>query len=151
MMAVPNSCVRDVRSRAWRWVALASVCWACSSGDDPDGQPGPTGNTATDALYAPDRVLEVSVELTQQDWDTIRYEGRTASQILTGCDEDGFEYTRVQAVVNVDGQRFENVEVRKKGYLGSLSSQRPSLKLDLAARAVDQRYQGADKLTLNNN
>lgn len=150
MMAV----VTDRRGPArwwWCWIPLACMSFACSSGDGGELAPGPTGNTDTDAVYAPDRVLSVDVELDAHDWDTIRYEGRTASQILSGCDAEGFEYTRVTGTVRVDGQRFENVELRKKGYLGSLSSQRPSLKLDLAARSLDQRYQGADKLTLNNN
>ena len=42
------------------------------------------------------------------------------------------------------------MEVRKKGFIGSLSTARPSLKLDLGEFEEDWAFEGARRLTLNN-
>lgn len=102
------------------------------------------------ALYDPDRLLEVSLSLAQADWDRIRFEGRSLNQVFTGCDDPTFGYTLVPADALIDGQSVNGLSVRKKGYLGSLSAVKPSLKLDFAEYDASQRLWGAKRLTLNN-
>jgi hypothetical protein len=76
-------------------------------------------------------VLQVEVELSDPDWAELRDQGRTLADLCSS--ESPYEY--FTATVTVDGMRFENVEVRKKGFFGSLSSARPSLKLRFAEDA----------------
>src|SRR5688572_21318778 len=91
---------------AWRALVWVAVCAACDGGADSVARDkaAPSGDAE---LYAPLRVLEVEVELAASDWDLIRQEGRTASQIVSGCAPADFEYTRVPAVVTIEGARFE--------------------------------------------
>ncbi|MBK7777997.1 MAG: CotH kinase family protein [Sandaracinaceae bacterium] len=97
----------------------------------------------TDAAFDPDHVLQVDVELTDPDWAELRDQGRTLADLCSN--ESPYEY--FTATVTVDGMRFENVEVRKKGFFGSLSSARPSLKLRFAE---DLGPYGLERMTLNN-
>jgi hypothetical protein len=54
--------------------------------------------------------------------------------------------------VAIGGERVPDVSVRKKGFLGSLSTVRPSLKLDFGRGDHDGRtFHGTRDLTLNNN
>lgn len=97
----------------------------------------------TDAAFDPDHVLQVEVELTDPDWAELRDQGRSLADLCSS--ESPYEY--FTATVTVDGMRFENVEVRKKGFFGSLSSARPSLKLRFAE---DLGPYGLERMTLNN-
>ncbi len=111
--------------------------------NDPDTVPG-------SSLFNPLRLVEVNVELTPEDWELLRWEGRDLTRALTGCDRD-FEYTYVRGRVSVDGEAYEDVAVRKKGFLGSLSSTRPSLKVNFGKYVDDRKHAGVKRLTLNNN
>lgn len=104
----------------------------------------------SDALFNPERVLHVDVQMNPADYEILRNEGRSVADVATGCMQ-GFEYTRFTSTVTIDGVEIEDVEIRKKGYMGSLSANRPSLKLNFAANVDGRRFEGADRLTLNNN
>ena len=54
------------------------------------------------------------------------------------------------ATVSIDGERLDGVGVRKKGLIGSMSTERPSLKVKFSEYDDDQRYAGLERLTLNN-
>jgi hypothetical protein len=131
------------------YAGLALVLCACDSEAIGEVERS-TGDPAAQ-LYARDRLLEVAIEVDASDWDVIRHEGQTASAILSCCQDRDFEYSEVPATVTVDGRTFEDVAVRKKGYLGSLSARRPSLKVDLDDRVDGQAFEGSSGLTLNNN
>lgn len=118
---------------------------ADSSAPAADADAGAESPTLFDAQH----VLDVAIELDPADWDALRYEGRTVSEVFSGCG-DPYEYTRYVAAVTVDGERAEEVAIRKKGFLGSLSAQRPSLKLDFAEHLPEQRLLGAKRMTFNN-
>ncbi len=60
-------------------------------------------------------------------------------------------YTYVTADVVIDGVKFSNVGVRKKGFVGSQSSDRPSLKIKLDYTNKKAEIDGLSLLTLNNN
>ena len=106
-----------------------------------------------DALYAIDRVISVDIELDPDDWETIRNESRNLLDLLSGDCRDqpfGSPYTWFEASVTIDGETYDRIEVRKKGFIGSLSVDRPSLKLDLGEFEEDWTFEGARRLTLNN-
>jgi hypothetical protein len=92
------------------------------------------------AMFERDHLLEVRVELAEDDWNQLREEGMSLGSILAPV-RDSVEYSKFPATVSVDGQLYEDVVIRKKGFINSLSALRPSLKLEL---------EGATRLTLNN-
>ncbi len=104
------------------------------------------------ALYAPDHVLEVELTLAPADWDTIRLQGRDVATLLDAdCQSQPFPspFSYVHASVVVDGVERADIGLRKKGFLGSLDENKPSLKLSLD-EYVDQDLLGVHDITLNN-
>ncbi len=102
------------------------------------------------ALFDREHLIQIEVELSTEDWALIRGEGRELTRALTGCDRT-FEYTYVSGRVTVDGETYEDVAVRKKGFLGSLSTMRPSLKLNFGRLVEGRTHAGMKRMTLNNN
>ena len=105
-------------------------------------------------IFPTDRVIDVQITIPQQDWDTIRYQSRDIRTALSASRQ--FQpmespYTYVEASVSIDGVAFPQVGVRKKGFIGSLSHTRPSLKIKLNHIDKDGEIEGLTNLTLNNN
>mgnify|MGYP000924595820 CR=1 FL=1 len=141
-MVTGMSCVRLLV------VLLAtSVVAACGAGGDDDGGPDPS-----EAIYEPTHLLEVDIEVAQADWDTMRFQTRGLSALFGNCLAEPFPdpFTYFPGVVRIDGQVVTQVGVRKKGFLGSLDTTKPSLKLKFDEFVVDQRFAGLKTLTLNN-
>jgi len=140
--------------------ALAAVAGAVPACDD--GDPGQVGEDAgvdapvdadlTEPLYDPAHVVMVDIELPVADWDALRQQSRGVSALFGNCLAQPFAdpFTYFRGVVFVDGQRLTDVGVRKKGFLGSLDVDRPSLKLKFDEYLPDQRLAGLKTLTLNN-
>lgn len=107
-----------------------------------------------DDIFPTDRVLDVQITVADEDWDTVRYQTRDFYSVLHESRKvappEG-PYTYVDASVTIDGVVFPNVGVRKKGFLGSLSTTRPSLKIKLNHTDKDTGIEGLTNLTLNNN
>ena len=109
----------------------------------------------SDAFYALDRVLEVDIDISPTGWDSLHVQSRTLADILGGEDcldapaDDIFSW--FNATVTVDGEPHTDVAVRKKGFLGSLSAEKPSLKVRFD-KFVDDQFLGGvlKRLTLNN-
>lgn len=100
------------------------------------------------SIYEQDRPLEVAIEVTPGNWEQLRVDGRSMAAILAPT-PTAFEYAKFSATVHVEGVEYRNVEIRKKGFIGSLSTLRPSLKLDFGAQVgIDEAE--ARRLTLNN-
>jgi hypothetical protein len=145
----------------WRIaMAVAVLAGAACSGDD-DGGGGDTdagpdadgGPGEDDALFAPDHLLEVEIEMAEADWNELRAQTRSFFDIFGGdCLEDPFEspFTYFRADLTVDGDEYPQVGLRKKGFLGSLSEEKPSLKVKLDEYVPGQEIRGLDKLTFNN-
>ena len=107
-----------------------------------------------DDIFPTDRVIDVQITVSQQDWDTIRYQSRDFMTALSASRQ--FKpmespYTYVEASVSIDGVVFPKVGIRKKGFIGSLSHTRPSLKIKLNHIDKDGEIDGLTNLTLNNN
>ena len=107
-----------------------------------------------DDLFPTDRVLDVQITVADKDWDTIRHQGRDFRSTLHERRREApidSPYTYVNASVTIDGVEFPEVGLRKKGFLGSLNSTRPSLKIRLNHVDKSGGIEGLTNLTFNNN
>ncbi len=142
---------------------------------NPSSSPGlaPTCQLAalhtdqSDFMFDPDRVLEITIKLTESDWDLLRVEAIDLTGFPNGlifsplCGTAPFSeltapYTFFDSEVTVDGQTLTNVGVRKKGFFGSLSETKPSLKVKFdeiigQVNSNGKQLNSMDRLTLNNN
>lgn len=105
------------------------------------------------ALFDPDCVLDVAVTMPVADWDALRSQSRSfldviAGDCLSGPPSDIF--TWFEADVVVGGVAMERVGIRKKGFLGSLSLEKPSLKLRFDKFVAGRELADMERLTLNN-
>ena len=71
-----------------------------------------------DDIFPTDRVIDVQITLSQQDWDTLRYQSRDIRTALGASRQ--FKpmespYTYVEGSVSIDGVVFSKVGIRKKG------------------------------------
>jgi spore coat protein CotH len=101
-------------------------------------------------LFDPLHLVDVQIELPADDWDTLRKQTRSFAEALKK-ETAKSPFTYQKGHVTIDGVRIENVGIRKKGFLGSLNEQRPSLKIKFSEYVDQQPTQGLDRLTLNNN
>ena len=110
----------------------------------------------TDEVYTPSRLLKVEIELNPNDWDALRSQERTGEDLNIGADclppSEPFEspFSWFTGIVTVDGERLTNVGIRKKGFIGSMNENKPSLKIRFDKFEEDQTYLDAKRLTLNN-
>ena len=116
-----------------------------SNGDLRPAQPD-----LSDQLFQPNEIIQVDINMDPDDYNILRNEGRYFATIATGCANE-FEYSHFNATVTINGERLDHVDIRKKGFLGSLSGSRPSLKLDFDELRPDRRFYGTRRMTLNNN
>ena len=156
-------------------VALAVWLAACTS-DDPEPPPPaaestpatpaqlertptpqPTPTDPSDAYFDLARVLDIAIEIAPEDWETLRHQTRTFEDLLAEIEKYQLSrpfadiYTWFPATVTVDGETHHGVGVRKKGFLGSQSETRPSLKLRFDKYVDGQALGGVmERMTLNN-
>ena len=129
---------------------------------DPAATPAPTHQDGadahpSDAYFALERVLDISIEIAGEDWDTLRHQTRTFEDVIAEIEEYGLSrpfadiYTWFGATVTVDGETHADVGVRKKGFLGSQSDTKPALKLRFDKYVDGQSLGGVmERMTLNN-
>ena len=111
----------------------------------------------SDAFFALGRVLDISVEIDSEDWDTLRHQTRTFEDLMAEIEKYQLSrpfasiYSWFSATVTVDGETHTEVGVRKKGFLGSQSDTKPSLKLRFDKYVDGQSLGGViERMTLNN-
>ena len=143
-------------------LALAVLSAACGRSEDPAPPVAPTSAPAAppatpDGYYDLDRTLDISIRIAPGDWDALRHQGRTLEDVFAEIAEKRLSapfsdvYTWFQADVTVDGESFARVGVRKKGFVGSQSDVKPSLKLRFDKYADGQALGGVlPRMTLNN-
>ena len=144
------------RRLASAWLALALI--GCSPADEPAADVSVPPDAAqvdnSDALFAPYRVLAIEITLPPDDWDALRNQTRTLTDILAGdclAQPAADVFTYFQGDISIDGVATTAVGVRKKGFLGSLSTSKPSLKVRFDKFVEGQHVSGPVKrLTLNN-
>ena len=134
-------------SSSWQrplWaLAISTLALACGGrvtpDDQSDGGPMVDAGDPTAPLFDPTHIVEVRIDLPPADWDTLREQSRDLFDLLGGnCLGAPFPspFTYFTGTVTIDGKRFDSVGVRKKGFLGSLSTEKPSLKLKLDRKSV---------------
>jgi hypothetical protein len=139
---------------------LSYLCVGCGSNGDstetdksdfdvPSGEPINLGTGTSDDLFDPGSIVDVNIQMSAADFSKLRTEGRTLASASSECLED-YEFTEFVASVTIDGVAISNVEIRKKGFLGSISRVRPSLKLDFNTFVDDRTYNDMSRMTLNN-
>ena len=107
-----------------------------------------------DDIFPTDRVVDVQITVSEQGWNTIRYQSRNFMSALNESRQFApieHPYTYVEASVSIDGVVFPKVGIRKKGFIGSQSNTRPSLKIKLNHIDKEAEIEGLTNLTLNNN
>ena len=105
---------------------------------------------SADALFQTDKLVDIKITLAPEDWDEIRRQSRSFVESLKPDAADS-PFTYVRGDIEINGQRIPNVGIRKKGFLGSLNNDRPSLKVKFEEYQKQSPFDGIDRLTLNNN
>ena len=107
-----------------------------------------------DDLFPHDQVLDVQITIDSKDWDSIRHQSRNFFEALNESRQHApidHPYTYVEASVLIDGVEFPQVGIRKKGFIGSQNSTRPSIKVKLNHVDKEGQIDGLTNLTFNNN
>ena len=107
-----------------------------------------------DDIFPTDRVLDIQITISEENWNTIRYQSREFRDVLKPSrqfEHPEHPYTYVEASVSIDGVEFPKVGIRKKGFIGSQSHTRPSLKVKLNEFEKKGEIDGLTNLTFNNN
>ncbi len=107
-----------------------------------------------ETIFAPDKLVEVSITIDGKDWDALRAETRSMADAMAkdrhpDSAESPYDYYKADVVI--DGVEIKNVGLRKKGFIGSLDRERPSLKVHFGKFEKGREVAGLEKLTLNNN
>ena len=108
----------------------------------------------TSDMFNPNRLVNIEIELKEQDWDALRFQHHDLVGFLSSKrleNPSPMPYSYFKADVTIDGQKVKSVGIRKKGFLGSGSFARPSLKIKFHHYLTDQRFSGLQRMTLNNN
>lgn len=129
--------------------AAALSLLACGGGPD-----APSDWETAAPLFEPDRLLMVDIQMLESDWDALRTQTRTPGQLFDrpNCLDSPFPspFSWFRAEVTIDGEPIPDAAVRKKGFIGSLDEEKPSLKISTDEIDVEGAFYGLDKLTLNN-
>ena len=151
-------------------LALLASCWltGCDgavnpqdddtvAGDDDDTVADDDDDTAVDythELFDPDHVVQVHVEIDPDDAAALAAETTSILDLVVGEDcldaPLGAQYTWFTCDATVDGVTVEDVGIRKKGLIGSLSETKPGIKLKFDKWIEGQTLQGVERMTLNN-
>ena len=109
---------------------------------------------SNDDFFQIDTILEVDIEMQETDWNSLRFQTQTLDQVLGGDCLDGpranpFSY--FNANVTVNGTTLTDVGIRKEGFLGNLSYDKPSLELKFDHNSADLRLgEGLRQMHLRN-
>jgi ankyrin repeat protein len=135
-------------------ILLAGGLGLCVAGMTGLGESGSGQQQSELNLFPTGKVLEVEITVDEEDWDTIRHQSRNLFEALEAKRKDGpvkGPYTWVRAKVKIDGEEFHEVGLRKKGFVGSQNTGRPSLKIKLNHIDGQAQINGLTMLTFNNN
>jgi hypothetical protein len=109
---------------------------------------------AADAMYQPDHLVEIELTIDPADAEALSLETNTLLSLLEGedCQDTPWSgpFNWYPADIRVDGVLVPEVGIRKKGLIGSLSTSKPSLKVDMDTYVPAQSLDGLERLTLNN-
>ena len=122
-------------------------------GPEPTRSPDP-GDVTAAVLYDPDHVVEIEIWMDPDDASALASETNDIFTLLEGADcmDEPWSgpFNWYPGDISVDGVLVEQVGLRKKGLIGSLSSTRPSVKVKFDKFVPEQTLGGLERLTLNN-
>lgn len=135
-------------------LAVILLCSGCGAGGGNEIASNTdldvTGEDTSDVLFDENKVLQVDIQMDPAEYDVLRGEGRSLAELGFQCANE-FEYSHFKARLTVDGEVLEDVDIRKKGFLGSLTAARPSFKLNFDTHKPGRRLHSLERMTLNNN
>ena len=141
----PLSCPnRRLRLTSTLILCLLSATYGSSS--EPNVEISPR-----DRIYADDHLVDIQIQIPPPDWNIIREQTRSLMESLAERESVKSPFDYVSADVTIDGKTIKEVGIRKKGFLGSLDNERPSLKIKFDKYRDQSPYGDLDRLTLNNN
>lgn len=103
-----------------------------------------------DDLLDPDQLLNVQITLPQADWNALRRQSRNAGAVFSGLPVEK-PYTYFKADLKIGDTEIKSVGIRKKGFIGSQDTERPSIKVKFDEFVDQKPVKGLSRLTLNNN
>ncbi len=112
------------------------------------------GGLDDNAQFDPRHLLEVQIQMAPADWDALRHEHHDLLAALGPTRFDQREpkpYRTYEADVTIDGVVLGRVGIHKRGFLGSASSQRPSLGITFDEFDPRKQFGGQERMSLNNN
>jgi len=99
-------------------------------------------------------LIALELSLPASEWDALRRQYKSRHSVFgTGdCRAHPIPnpYTYFSTDLTIDGVRYGRVGIRKKGHIGSQSTRKPSLKIDLAQFIIDQQHDGVERFAINN-
>ena len=105
-------------------------------------------------FYDVSRLVKVELQLKESDWDSMRVQHRLLVKTLRTDippSDQAKQFDYFPAQLKIDGVEVGKVAIRKKGFVGSLDVNRPSLKIQIDRFDKKKMFAGVDTLTLNNN
>ncbi len=130
------------------------VLLAVSCGDE-DPRPPVDPTDPAGRYFDLDHVVEVALEMDPHDYEVMRHQTRTWWDFILAPDKTCMTrpvlsvFTDFHANATIDGQRLENVGLHKKGFLGSLDPDKPSLRVKFDQWVTGQNLAGLDRFVLN--
>jgi spore coat protein CotH len=109
----------------------------------------PATDLSHETIYDRSKVLDVTIELPESDWKQLCAQTRDPRGVFSGRIDEPFTY--FEGKITIDGVQIDAVGLRKKGFIGSLDDQFPSLRIKFDEFVDQQPIAGVDGLTLNNN
>ena len=103
--------------------------------------------------FDPDHIVQVALTMADSDWQALREQSRSFITEFAGdCRAEPFQspYTYFHASITMDDQQLPDVGVRKKGFIGSQSLDKPGFRINLDEYVEGAELFGKDNLTLNN-
>jgi spore coat protein CotH len=101
-------------------------------------------------LFDDSKLLNIEIEIEPAEWKKLCAQSRDMMNVL-GDDAPPSPYTYFHANITVNGVRYEDVGIRKKGSFGSMDPVRPGLVVKLDEYHAHDGIAGLKRLTLNNN
>ena len=105
-------------------------------------------------FYNVSHLVKVEIQLKESDWDLMRVQHRLLVKTLRTDippTDQAKQFDYFPAQLKIDGVEVGKVAIRKKGFVGSLDVDRPSLKIQIDRFDKKKMFAGVDTLTLNNN
>ena len=100
------------------------------------------------------RLVNIDFQIDAEDWNKLRLQHRSLVKTLRTDippSEQKKPFSYFSANMVIDGIDVGKVAIRKKGFVGSLDQDRPSLKVKIDKYDKKKMFAGVNTLTLNNN